>query len=115
MSSLHTFREFDPKTCKSYRIFGFRIFLAFRRTQNCNSGGHKTRIFIDKVPFSFLPWIRLIDTNKNAKEQQISPSVSIQKRALKLVLCPPEQENRRSFFFFCFCPKAIYGGQEKNK
>ena len=60
MSLLYTFRELDPKTCESYRILGFRIFFAFRRTQNSNPGGHKTRICIDKVPFTLLPWIRLM-------------------------------------------------------
>ena len=94
MSLLYTFKELDPNTCKSSRVLGFRIFFAFRRTQNSNSGGHKTRIFIDKVPFTLLPWIRLIDTNTNAKEQQICPSVSIQKTAFNLVLWPPEWKKR---------------------
>ena len=105
MSLLYTFNEFDQKTCKSYRILGFRIFFAFRRPKNCNSGGHKTSNFIDNIPFTLNPWIRVTDTNTNAKEQQICPSVSIPKRALKLVLCPPEQKKGRIFFFFS--PKVI--------
>ena len=68
--------------------------------QNSNSGCHKTSIFIDKVPFTLHPWIGLIDTNTNAKEEQICPSVSIQKSALKLVLWHPEWKKGRSFSVF---------------
>ena len=100
MSSLYSFRKFDPKTSQSSRILGFRFFFAFRRTQNSNSGGHKTRIFIYKVSVALLPWIKLIYIKTNAKEQQICPSVSIQKRALKLVLFPPEWKKGRSLSVF---------------
>ena len=65
-----------------------------------NSGGHTTSIFLDNVPFTLHSWIRLINTNTNAKEQQICPSLNIQKRALKLKLCPPEWKNCCSFSFF---------------
>ena len=90
MSLLYKFREFDLKTCKSYRILGFRIFfcfpedtkLQFQRTQNLDIYWQGT--------FTLLPWIILTDSNTNAKQQQICPNVSIQKKALKLVLCPPE-------------------------
>ena len=62
------------------------------------SGGQKNLIleatilvfFIDKVPFTVNLWIRQIDTNTNANKQQICPSVSIPKQALKLVLWPLE-------------------------
>ena len=50
------------------------------------------------------PWIRLIDTKTNAKEKQICRSVSIQKRALRLVLCPPEWKKGRFFLLFLFLP-----------
>ena len=73
-----------------------------RRQQHYNSGGYKTSIFIDNVPFTFHPWIILINISTNAKEQQICPSVSIQKRALNLVLCPPEWKKR--VFFLLFLP-----------
>ena len=43
-----------------------------------------------KVPFTLHPWIKRIYTNTNAKEQKKCPSVSFQKRALKLVLRLPE-------------------------
>ena len=36
---------------------------------NSNSGGDKTSIFIDKVPFTRHPWIELIYNNTNAKEE----------------------------------------------
>ena len=72
MSLLYTSKEFDQKTCKSYKISGFRIFCVFRKPQNSNSGGHKTSIFIDRVPFTLHPWIRIIYTNTNSKEQKKS-------------------------------------------
>ena len=53
-----------------FRVLGFLF--AFRRPQNSNSGGHKTSIFIDNIPFTLHPCIRLIDTNTNAKEEQIT-------------------------------------------
>ena len=49
-------------------------------------------------------WIRLIYTNTNAKEQNKIHSVSIQKRALELVLCPPEREKKGRSFFLLFLP-----------
>ena len=104
---IYTFNEFDQKTCKSYKILCFRIFFAFRRTQISNSGGQKNSNFIDNVPFTLHPWIMLIDTNTNAKEQQLCPSVSIQKIALKLVLCPPEWK-KVLVFFLLFLPLRIF-------
>ena len=53
---------------------------AFRRTQNSNSGGHKTSYLIDSIPFTLHPWILTIYTNTNAKRRQKIPSVSIQKK-----------------------------------
>ena len=44
-----------------------------RRTQNSNSEGQKTSIFIVKVPFTLHLWIRLIYTNTYAKEQKKIP------------------------------------------
>ena len=87
--------------------FWFRIFFASWRPQNSNSGGHKTSIFIDNIPFTLNPWIRLIDTNTNKKKttNMSQCSVSIQKRYLKLVLCPPEWKKASSFSDFahnCF-------------
>ena len=61
--------------------------------------------FIDKVPFTLPPWIRLIDTNTNVKEQQIFLSESIQKKPLKLILLPPEWKRRSSFFLLFLPPK----------
>ena len=87
-----------------FKVFGFLF--AFQRPQNSNSGGHKTSIFIDNVPFTLNPWIRLVDTNTNAKEQQICPNVRIQKRAFKLVLCSPEW--KKVDVFFCFCPATVF-------
>ena len=46
------------------------------KPQNSNSGGQKTSIFIDNVPFTLHPLTRLIDTNTNAKIQQMCPSIS---------------------------------------
>ena len=60
------------------------------------------------MPVTLHPWIRLIDTNTNAKEQQICPSVSIQKRALMLVLWPQEWKKGRSFFLL-FLPSCSQG------
>ena len=40
--------------------------------QNSNFGSNS--IFIDKLPSTLHPWIRLRDTNTNAKEPQIYPS-----------------------------------------
>ena len=58
----------------------------------------KTSIFIDKVTFTHHPWIGLIDTNTNTKEEPICPSVSI-KSALKLVLWLPEWKKKMEKFF----------------
>ena len=55
---------------------------------------HKTSFFIDKIPFTLHPWIGLIDNKTNAKQKQRCPSVSIQKRALKVVLLLPEWKKR---------------------
>ena len=56
---------------------------------------------MDKVTFTIHPWIILIDTNTNAKERQICPSLSIHKKALKLVLWPLEWKKKdRSFSVF---------------
>ena len=71
-----------------------------------NSRGHKTSIFFKNKPFILHPWIRLIDTNTNTKEQQICPIVSIQKRALKLFWVLRNGKNVVVFFFFRFCPQA---------
>ena len=68
-----------PVNHKQFLVLGFFSRL-FRRPQNSNSGGHTTSIFIDNVHFTLHPWIILIDTNTNAKEQEIYLSVSIQKR-----------------------------------
>ena len=64
-------------------------------------------IFIDKVPFTLLPWVRLKYTNTNAKEQQICPSVSMQKRAFKLVLCPPEWKKVEFFSVFALLENTL--------
>ena len=98
MSLLFTFKEFDTK--KPVNHIAFKILGFFRLPQNSNSGCHKTSIFIYKVPFTLHPCIWLIYNNTNAKEQQIWPSGSIQKRALKLVLWHPEWKKGRYFSVF---------------
>ena len=89
-----TKRPVNHSECKA---LGFLF--VFWRPQNSNSGGHNS-IFIDKVSFTLHPSIRLIYANTNAKEQKICPSVSIQKSALKLVLCPPEWKKVEVFLQF---------------
>ena len=81
-------------------IYFLGFFVVVRMPQNSNSGCHKTSIFIDNVPFTLHPWIGLIYNNTNAEEEQICPNVSIQKRALKLVLWHPEWKKGRKYSLF---------------
>ena len=62
----------------------------------------KTGIFIYKVPYTLHPWIR-----HKSKRQKICSSVSIQKRALKIVLFPSEWKKGRSFFLFLPCGQVF--------
>ena len=57
---------------------------------------------MDNVLFTLHPWIGLIYTKTNAKEEQICPSVSIQERALnlKLVLWHPKWKKGRKYSLF---------------
>ena len=65
MSLLFTFREFDQKTFKPNRVLGFMIFFLFSEGR--------------KIPIPEATKLLSI-------EPQICPSVSIPKRALKLLL-----------------------------
>ena len=73
MSLPYTFKDFDPKSClliiQNFRFKDFSF--ALRRQQNSNSGGEKTSTYIDNVHFTLHPWVRLVDTNINAKGHQI--------------------------------------------
>ena len=82
-----------PSNHIEFFVLGFLF--AFRWPQNSNSS-----IFIGNIPFTLHPWIRLIDTKTNAKEQQICSSENIQKRAWKLLLCRPEWKKVVVYLFF---------------
>ena len=55
------------------QIYIFRKKLCFRKGQNSSSGSDKTKIFIDKVPFTLHQLVGLMHNRTNAKEQKIGP------------------------------------------
>ena len=84
MSLLYTFYEFDkPVNHIEFQVLGFFLL----------SGGHKTLIPEDTKLVLLLttdllhppPWNILKDTNTNAKEQQVYPSVSIHTESIIIV------------------------------
>ena len=70
------------------------------------SGGHKlqfrrtkTIVFIDKVPFTH-PWVRLIYTNTNAKEQKNMSQCKHPKKSSEASFVSSGMEKKSKFFPF---------------
>ena len=59
--------NFTKRPVSHIRLDVLVFFLGFRKRQNSSSGGHKTTVFIGKVPFTLRPWISLMGVNTNAK------------------------------------------------
>ena len=53
--------------------------LGFRESQNSKSGSHKTKIFIEKVPFTFHPLVGLMHNSTTLKELTDWPSYASNK------------------------------------
>ena len=80
-----------PKNHTQFYIFG--NFPAIRKWQNSSSGRDKTKMFIDKVPFTLHPCVGLMHNSITAKEQKkIAQSMPLKKTS-KLVLSLPEQKS----------------------
>ena len=56
------------------QIYILRKILCFRKWQNSSSGSDKTKIFIEKVPFTLHQLVGLMHNRTNAKEQKKWPS-----------------------------------------
>ena len=81
-------------------LLDLRYLFFFGILQNSNSGHKKSSIFIDKVPFSHHPWTRLTDNNKNAKEEQIWPSASIQNKCIEVSFAASGMEKKKEASLF---------------
>ena len=97
---LYKFKKFDLKTCKSYQILGFRTFSGFPEATKLQFQRQKKLVLLlTRYLLHSPPGIGIKDTNTNAKEEEKN-SGSIQKRASKLVLLPPEWKKGRGFSVF---------------
>ena len=67
-----------PRDHVQFYALGKKI--GFRESQNTKSGSHKTKIFIDKVPFTIHPLVGLTHHFKrtNALAQLLPPIMSIE-------------------------------------
>ena len=77
-----------PGNHAQFYVFG--NFSGLREWRNSNSGSDKTKIFIDKAPFTLHPLVGLMHNSTTAKEQTNWPCWCLQKKASKLILSLPE-------------------------
>ena len=105
MSLLYAY-GISPKDMLTIWFFSF-FFSSSNKTPILEAA--KLVFFVDKVSFTLHPWIRLIDTNTNAKEQKLNFSVSFQNRALNSVVLLPEWKKKVEVFQFLPITMLPYG------
>ena len=69
-----------PGNHTQFYIFGH--FSGFWKCQNSNSGSDKTKIFIDKGPFTLHPLVGLMQNSTTAREQKNGPFRDLKKDRL---------------------------------
>ena len=82
------------KTSDHVKFYILGNMLGFRESQNSNSGSPKTKIFIDKVPFTLHPLVGLMHNITTAKEPQKMARLMPSKRSVKVSFVTPGIEKR---------------------